>query len=381
MIELAPTLFLFSSFVLSLLSALMYVIWRNDSEDGGELGWWSIAFLFASGSGLCFAFRNSVESVSVVAGNALLLWSFGFVWMGAAAFVGKPLPPLLYALGGGLIWLSGLWSAEIHFRISAVGLITAIYDFLTAHELHSYNRRRGKGFLLSQLAVWLVGTHVAADIFVALMGPFFEIDARTSFVNTWLLKYRWMGLFSYFAVLGFVLVTLSKERAANRQEAAAMIDPLTGLANRRAFERAFERAMKHATENEATALLVFDFDNFKEINDRFGHPVGDRVLAAFGKTAARNIRSGDVLARIGGEEFAALLCPVDRETALAIAERIRVALIEEVSQLTEGLATVSVGVAVVEDRRPDLKEMTATADKALYQAKAAGRNRVVLAGS
>ena len=138
--------------------------------------------------------------------------------------------------------------------------------------------------------------------------------------------------------------------------------------------------MKHASRKDTAALLVFDLDNFKEINDRFGHPEGDRVLVAFGETATRNIRSGDILARIGGEEFAALLRPVDRETALAIAERIRAAFIEDTSYLAGGLATVSVGVAVVENCLPDLREMTATADAALYRAKAAGRNRVVFAG-
>lgn len=378
MIALAPTLFLFSAFVLFLLGALMHVVGRNEKGDE-ELGWWSSAFLLAGVGALCFAFRPLIETLSVVAGNALFLCSGGLIWAGAVAFAKRPVRPV-QALAGGLAWLFGLWSVEIHFRIFAVGILAAIYESLTAYELYSFDRAQRESLLMPRIAAWIVGIQAGVDILLGISGFFAGFGTESSLTDSWVLKYRWLELSAYITILGFILITLSKERIARRHELAAMIDPLTGLSNRRAFERAINQAMKHASRKDTVALLVFDLDNFKEINDRFGHPEGDRVLVAFGETAARNIRSGDILARIGGEEFAALLRPVDRETALAIAERIRAAFIEDASYLAGGLATVSVGVAVVENRLPDLKEMTATADAALYRAKAAGRNRVVFAG-
>lgn len=379
MIALAPTLFLFSAFVLWLLSAFIYVIWRSD-EEAGELCWWAPAFLMAGGSAFCFAFRNEIESLSIVAGNVLTLWAYGFLWAGAAVFANKPVHPLP-ALLGGLVWLSGLWSQDIHLRTAAIAAIAAIYEVMTAHELFSYNRNQNERLVTSRVAAWAITIQAGLDMILVISAPFLEIDAER-FTSSSFLKYRWLELSCYVAVLGFTLVVLSKERIASRREIAAMIDPLTGLANRRAFDQAVERATKTApATKKTTAVLIFDLDNFKDINDRFGHAVGDRVLAAFGEIAARNIRSGDMLARIGGEEFAALLSPADRKTALAAAERIRSAFVEEASFLAEGQATVSVGVAVVEERAPDFWATTRAADEALYRAKASGRNRVVFAGS
>lgn len=377
MLPLAPTLFSFSAFVLLLLSTLMYLIWRRDREP--EELFWSAAFSMAGSAFVCFAFRNVNETVSIVAGNALALWACGLVWTGAVIFKGKAVHPLL-SFAGGLMWLAGFWSAGIHLRIVAFAIVAAIYETLTTYELFSYNRAKDKPLLMSKVAGWIVGIHSGVDIIVAISGSFVEVDPGSPFTDSWVLQYRWLELSSYLAILGFVLIALSKERIAIRQESAAMIDALTGLANRRAFDLAIERAERSATGKDTTALLVFDLDNFKVINDRFGHPEGDRVLAAFGATAARNIRSGDVLARIGGEEFVILMCSVDRGTALSVAERIRSAFVEEASILVDGLATVSVGVAIMANRTPDFWKMTRAADRALYDAKAAGRNRVVLAG-
>jgi diguanylate cyclase (GGDEF)-like protein len=364
--------------MLLLLSTFSYFIWRSD-EEAKELRWWTAAFVMAGSSAFCSAFRNQIEMLSIILGNALMLWSYGFLWTGAAVFADRPLRPRL-ALLGGVVWLSGLWTLDIHLRTAAVAAIAAIYEIMTAYELFSYDRDQNGRLVLARVAAWATALQAGLDVILAVSAPFLKIEAA-HFTSSSFSKYRWLELSCYTAVLGFALIALSKERLASRREIAAMSDPLTGVANRRAFDRAIERATKSATTKQTSAVLVCDLDNFKHINDRFGHAVGDRVLTVFGEIATRHIRASDTLARIGGEEFAALLCPADRKIALAVAERIRLGFIEESSFLAEGQATVSIGVALVEGRAPDYWATTRAADAALYQAKATGRNRVVFAGS
>ncbi|OAI27983.1 diguanylate cyclase [Methylosinus sp. R-45379] len=375
MIALAPTLYLFGAFMLSLLGVFLYAIWRGD-EEAEELWWWAAVFATAGASALCYAFRNEVEWLSIIFGNALTLWACGLLWTGILVFVGEPVRPLL-ALLGGVIWAAGLWRADIHFRISEISAISAIYEIAAAVELFRYNRIGGQRLVVSRVTAWIIALQAGIEFTLAIAAPFIAVD-EASFLTSPYQKYRFLELSGFIAVLGFLLATLSKERLAKRREVAAMIDPLTGLPNRRAFDRAVERS-KRSAPAPSTAVLVFDLDNFKYINDRFGHAEGDRVLAAFGATATRNTRANDMLARIGGEEFIAILSPADRTSALVIAERIRSAFIRDAAHLADGAATVSVGVTVLENAQPDLAVMTRVADDALYRAKAEGRNRVIFA--
>jgi diguanylate cyclase (GGDEF)-like protein len=125
---------------------------------------------------------------------------------------------------------------------------------------------------------------------------------------------------------------------------------------------------------------MFDLDNFKTINDKFGHGAGDDILVAFCRLATAQLRANDLFGRIGGEEFASLLPNTTQQDALWLAERVRAAV--ESASLSVGghtiRATVSVGVALSNDSTPDLNEILEAADQALYRAKALGRNRVEL---
>ena len=129
---------------------------------------------------------------------------------------------------------------------------------------------------------------------------------------------------------------------------------------------------------QPAALMMFDLDCFKSINDRYGHHVGDEVLTAFCRLATSQLRPNDLFGRIGGEEFAALLPDTGRNDALWLAERVRGAF--EASSHTIGQhalsSTVSVGVSISDKERSDLSALLDAADRALYRAKALGRNRV-----
>lgn len=157
-------------------------------------------------------------------------------------------------------------------------------------------------------------------------------------------------------------------------------DPLTGLLDRRGFmEEAGRRLQLADRRGESLALLYIDLDRFKQINDGFGHAVGDAVLHAFARVALVGVRDDDVVARIGGEEFVILLDDTPLEGAKRVAERIQT---EFRGMAVDGLpddfgVTLSVGIAA-SVRGDELEAFMARADAALYEAKAAGRDRVRL---
>jgi len=158
---------------------------------------------------------------------------------------------------------------------------------------------------------------------------------------------------------------------------AATVDTLTGLPNRRGVARAFEEAMAHVRDGGKYAVLLLDVDHFKSINDLLGHQTGDRVLAQIGRIIGENIRGVDVAGRFGGEEFLVLLRDAARERAMQVAERLRSAIEGGGLSYADGKpVTISVGVAYA--RAADgSNEVVERADRALYRAKNAGRNRVV----
>ena len=161
-------------------------------------------------------------------------------------------------------------------------------------------------------------------------------------------------------------------------EAAVSIDPLTGLLSRVAFGRAADIALTHCgTTNKHCALLFVDLDDFKRVNDEYGHACGDAVLRNIGLIVRRETRSEDLLCRYGGDEMIILLCEVDVFEARMIAERLREAV--SVNWIDVGRAsigvTVSIGLAF-QQPNDTLESLMQRADKGLYAAKSKGRNRL-----
>jgi diguanylate cyclase (GGDEF)-like protein len=185
---------------------------------------------------------------------------------------------------------------------------------------------------------------------------------------------------------------LSEQQQQATQERSALIrelqhastsDPLTGLANRRAFdERGTHLLAQARRHNWQIALVLFDCDHFKAINDRFGHAVGDAVLTQLAQIALTEFRQSDLLARYGGEEFIALASDLGPESADVMAERVRAAIEQTIFRAPDGLPmriTASFGVAVADAQAIEhVDQLFGTADKALYAAKSGGRNRVVV---
>ena len=157
----------------------------------------------------------------------------------------------------------------------------------------------------------------------------------------------------------------------------ARTDALTGLANRRTFIERLRAGVKHAQRAERScSLVMLDIDHFKQINDTHGHPVGDRALVEFAARLSAATRDDELLARLGGEEFALLLPDAGADSALRAAERLRT-LVEATPFAEVGPITISAGVCTTTDA-VSIEAMLTGADRALYEAKRSGRNRSVL---
>jgi diguanylate cyclase (GGDEF)-like protein len=163
-------------------------------------------------------------------------------------------------------------------------------------------------------------------------------------------------------------------------EKQAVTDQLTTLYNRRAFASMGEKEVGRARRYQRPlALILFDIDHFKNVNDTHGHLVGDQVLRILAEKVTRTTRSTDIVCRYGGEEFIVLMPEAGREEALAMAERLR-EMVSGITVVTPGgtlFLTISLGVAELGSGNEEtLETLILRADRAMYQAKAAGRNTV-----
>jgi diguanylate cyclase (GGDEF)-like protein len=199
-------------------------------------------------------------------------------------------------------------------------------------------------------------------------------------------------LHSLYAVPALVLMTVLLGQAMNQQERLikalrqqATVDSLTGLVTRRSFDEALRQALSMAGRPEGTALILVDIDGFKDINDTYGHPVGDDVLVHLATVLSEQVRAGDaVVSRLGGDELAVLLPDCTADTATRRAQQLVDAVRATPLELPDGglvAISVSAGVAHAPRRVTELRSLYIAADAALYQAKQAGRDRAAVAAT
>jgi diguanylate cyclase (GGDEF)-like protein len=282
--------------------------------------------------------------------TAALLWG--------AAMVGTTLPFLLGFSGIGTI---------------ALNLACAIYMFLAGRQYWIGRTEAPIPLVAGAFLFALTGiSFVCCAIVLALNGQWMLFAPPSNWAEEFNSIMAIVGLTG----IGALSLTLNQSRATKRHRLEAQTDSLTGLLNRRAL---FDRFGK-AELPLGTAVLMFDIDHFKQINDRQGHAAGDAVIRHLAAILHENLRDEDSVARIGGEEFCAVLRPMPVDHAKAVAERIRadfdatpVRLIAETVR-----ATVSVGVAT-SGADESFSSVLHRADAALYKAKDNGRNRVTAA--
>jgi diguanylate cyclase (GGDEF)-like protein len=182
-------------------------------------------------------------------------------------------------------------------------------------------------------------------------------------------------------VIGHASLAIQNATMYEFIDTLSRIDPLTGLANRREFDRLLLAEVARSRQSgQSFSLIMADLDHFKQVNDRFGHQEGDRALQQIGRLIQQvPKRAGDTAFRIGGEEFAVLMGDTDKTGAVGVSETLRVVTEGAKFLPTSEAVTISLGVATFPGDGMDAASLMAAADRALYQAKAGGRNRVAAA--
>ncbi|QKH38275.1 GGDEF domain-containing protein [Achromobacter pestifer] len=322
------------------------------------------------------AFGSAVANLIVLSGYLLIM-------NGAASLSGRRYRAASYGLliVMALIWLAAgdegqdvVWKYISAFPIALVSGMTA-WELLRCQSLRSLTPLRIATAVASIHALVYTARAFILPWWVAEHGPGVHLAASTLTMYEGVL---------YSIVLPMTLLKLIREETHGQLLRESQTDYLTRLGNRRWFFEQGARIIEGGAGRGPVAVLAFDLDQFKAINDRHGHQAGDQVLKFFADAARCVLGDGVLLARIGGEEFAALLSGPDARRATVLGAAVAQHFAVTVSGRDDSLgipATVSVGLAQFEDKVPPLADALAAADRALYRAKALGGNRVELASA
>jgi diguanylate cyclase (GGDEF)-like protein len=374
-----PTLALVAVFVTVILGALLLFAWRRD-QSTDALAWWGVGYLVGGLSFALLSARGTIPDVlSIEIANMFLLLGYTLLLAGARAFGGRETPVTVFIIAP-LIWLTAMEvpaiAADINLRVV---VISAAQCTLIGLMVYEFWRDRAEALLSRWPAIILLVTHMMILVGRGIVVMSTPIISHNEIIRSPIFAVMAFGTVLYTIAFAFLLLSMTKERTEMRHRIAALIDPLTGLPNRRAFMIDAEAAIAGRVSRSAPiAVLLADLDRFKAINDVYGHAIGDRVLTVFAASLHRCLGANDLAGRIGGEEFAILLPEKGEAAALALAERIRVVFADAAAEIGGHAvaATVSIGVAASRIGGHDLGGLLGRADGALYQAKEAGRNRV-----
>ncbi|HZV92036.1 MAG TPA: GGDEF domain-containing protein [Caldimonas sp.] len=378
--------------MVGLMQAVLGVAWLFGSWLLGDSRRVAVHWaFFAASSAVSFAFYTMALHAPLVGraeslragGNIILVLALIAMQRGIRIFVGRPSASRIHAVAL-LVTLAmsyaGLSPHGSSLRVGVISLILASLAFGMARDLYRY-----AGDALRLRRPWLMGLPglcaAAAFAFRGLRALFLPASVASEMTTDSALNVA--AALSYLViVLSFhaTLITLVVGRLLADLRHRTRHDDLTGLLNRRAMEETVAAQIRRSLRSgEPFSVLMLDLDHFKAINDRFGHAAGDQALRHVAGLLQAGVREVDAIARVGGEEFLALMPGATLAAAGPVAERVRAQLAGQPMTLPAGAAvvTVSIGIAEWSDPGEDMSRLLVRADAALYQAKQDGRDRVV----
>jgi diguanylate cyclase (GGDEF)-like protein len=350
----------------------LVITWLGARRDYYLLSW-GLGFGFVAPGSMLYGWFEAYDPAVQCIAFALLLAGFAFIYIGCTQFS-----------SGRTLWRSALtgWTVACTvmaalFAIGLSGIGTMVMNlaaagfFLAAGREHWLARSNTPLAMLAKSALY-----GSTAVTFALCAAVLFAEGRwtlTARPHNWAEDLNSIALLAALAAAGAVTMALHQFRITEAHRRLAMTDALTGLLNRRAL---FSFA-GNAPVAPATAVIMLDLDDFKAINDRFGHAVGDEVLVRFAAILSRALGPEDVAARLGGEEFCLLAHTTNAAAVHGLAERIRLEFAgTEPLPGDYGPPTVSAGIAIASPRPETFDALLRAADELLYRAKDAGRNRV-----
>jgi diguanylate cyclase (GGDEF)-like protein len=374
------TLFMVTMHVEIILGLLLFFAWAQNFSKRA-LAWWGSAHLMRAVSIMLLGMYGSVpDSLSIDLANAVLFGSFALTWCGARVFDRRSPEPAI-ALVGVAIWLLACrlqtFTTTLELRLLVGSGIVTAYTWATAYE---FWRGRDEALVSRWPAIFMLFAHGALFLLRTPLGAVANVPQGNLAMSGWL-ELLSLEAMLFTISIAFILLAMAKERTEYRHRAAASTDPLTGVANRRGFLEQAALSRRATPNGQPTAVLLFDLDHFKLINDQYGHAIGDRTLQIFADVAKAHIGTAGTLGRWGGDEFVAVLHNTSHEIAATVAERIRADLEQAAADIDGRLvgATISTGMAFSSQGAVELPAMLLQADQALYRAKNDGRNRMAIA--
>jgi len=369
-----PTLSVVAVCIAGLLGLFLIIDWLQQ-RNVRALAWWGSAYLIGASSMAFWSTPDPLFRLPPAVPGALTFLACGMVWNGVRLFQGRRVLPLATFIGAA-VWLGigQIPGALENGNGPIIGaLIVPVYTFFIAMELWRERRRTH----YSRAAAIVVPCLHAGIFLVPLAMHELLPDGHN---GAWLTVFT-LETIIYAVGTAFIVMLMVKDHHVHVYRTAASTDHLTGLLNRRALmDNATQLCTRQAKRKEPVAVLMFDLDHFKSINDRFGHALGDSVLRLFGQVVRSSTRAHDLIGRFGGEEFVAIV-PGGLESASKIAERVRSAFEAAGVMVDEHAigATVSIGTAASYEAVTSIDALIARADAALYRAKHEGRNRIYAA--
>lgn len=359
-----------------LLAIAFYLLWRGRRDHGYVLAAAAGHLATALGFLMQDVMPPLPHEVQRIASNALFLLAGGLLMSALLGHYRLSVPWRSLSIMGGM-GLAGLTyfllvHPDLNYRIFSISFALSAMALLTAFEL----RHTGRTNLVDQLLLWacvLTGANflIRPIVIIWMEGGYFDYAGFQQSLYWTTVQFS-QSLVS--VILALCLMIAIAQDLISQLQAEARTDTLSGLLNRRGFEDDANALL--ARRPGPLALLLADLDHFKQINDRYGHMAGDAVIAGFGRILLDMAPDGAVEGRIGGEEFALLVCVPTPETALALASALRERMATPLDP-TIPHTTVSIGVTMAESA-DGLDSVLQKADKALYRAKRGGRNRVSL---
>lgn len=374
-----PSLLLALLLILSTLTVILYVAWHFNQGAPG-LREWFFAFLIGLINLVIFFSQPQVPTIVMVLLNQSTLMGIALLALRACYLhtgeqfhhsktilvlmaialllityltVVEPNQPLRYFIGS---MFSGVLFISAGIRLIRNQLKTAPIQYLFGLSLLFHG-------LFNCLRIGLFQPPIAQGIKALSLTP------------TDLILYEQLFISTLFA-LGIVMIV--NESISKQLRLQANYDPLTNLFNRRVFLDLLRKNKSLSLRTKIpSSLMMIDIDHFKSINDQYGHQIGDQVLADFANRVKKNLRTEDVVARMGGEEFAILLQHTNQESALQFSERLRASFEVSPAKTSNGeiFYSISIGVITI-DELMSTDEALNFSDLAMYQAKRNGRNQV-----